>query len=126
MPIDLQTTGVASVPPSSLGGGISLVDTGTVDKQSTDLIREYAAWLIGLLVILIFGLSVGYLFHLGSLLFTKFNATQPKDLDDFVTNSLDPYLKECATTIGTIFGSTLGFVFGYYFKAASAAAPKNP
>ena len=65
-------------------------------------------------------MSVFYLFHLGALLFTKFNATNSQDFAGFVRDSLDPFLKECATTLGTIFGSTLGFVFGYYFKAASS------
>jgi hypothetical protein len=91
------------------------------DVQMTpDAKREANAGNIGLIVVIIFGISVFYLLHLGAVLFTKFNATNIQDFSTFVSGSLDPYLKECATTLGTIFGSTLGFVFGYYFKATSA------
>jgi uncharacterized membrane protein len=91
-------------------------------QMSPDVTREVNAGNIGLIVVIIFGISVFWLLHLGAVLFTKFNATKIDDFSTFVSGSLDPYLKECATTLGTIFGSTLGFVFGYYFKATSTPA----
>jgi len=94
--------------------------------MTPEVTREVNAGNIGLIVIIIFGISIFYLLHLGAVLFTKFNATRIEDFSTFVSGSLDPYLKECATTLGTVFGSTLGFVFGYYFKATSTApGPKQ-
>jgi len=90
--------------------------------MTPDVTREINAGNIDLIVVGIFGVSVFYLLHLGALLFTKFNATRIEDFSTFVSGSLDRFLKECATTLGTVFGSTLGFVFGYYFKATSTSA----
>ena len=111
MPIAL----VGSVNPSN---AISPDRAGEAEL-STDARREANAGAIGFVIVGIFGVTILYLLHLGALLFTKFNATSSQDFSTFVTGSLNPFLKECATTLGTIFGSTLGFVLGYYFKATS-------
>jgi hypothetical protein len=121
MPINVAAIGSLSAGGTgNPSGPISPSGAGSVDMP-TETLREYAAWAIGLAVIAIFGISVLYMLHLGSLLFTKFNASTTQDFAGFVSNALDPFLKECATTLATIFGSTLGFVFGYYFKATSVA-----
>ena len=115
MPIPLIGTvsGTDAISPDSAGAA----------QLSSDVKRKANAGYIGLLIVWIFGVSVAILLLFGGGILYKFQGTSAKDYSDFIAGSLDPYLKECATTLGTIFGSTLGFVFGYYFKATSAPPP---
>jgi hypothetical protein len=117
MPINVGNIGAVSDSAKSISS-----DSAGTARLPTDQKREYNAGYIGIAIVAIFGITIFYLLHLGALLFTKFNATNFNDFAGFVTGSLNPFLKECATTVGTIFGSTLGFVLGYYFKASSTPA----
>ena len=117
MPIELigSVSGTDVISPQGAGAA----------QMSPDIKREVNAGYIGLLIVWIFGASVLILLLFAGILLYKFHATSAKDFSDFISGSLDPYLKECATTLGTIFGSTLGFVFGYYFKAATTSQTRE-
>jgi hypothetical protein len=116
MPLSINLSDIGTV---AKGNPIDAKSVGSV-LLDRDAIHESFAWIIGCAVIGIFAISVFFSLHLTSLLFTKFNATDCKDFGAFVKDGLSPLLKEIATTISTIFGSTLGFVLGYYFKTESA------
>lgn len=109
---------------TALQSGIQVDSVGRVGEPSTKVIKENWAARIGAALVAIFGIAVVYLLTFGIILLAKFHGNNNQDFAFFVRDALNPFIKECATTLGTIFGSTLGFVLGYYFKEASESS--NP
>lgn len=117
----------APLNPKALGtikSGIQTNSVGEFDPPSIKKIKENWAARIGAALVAIFGFAVLFLLTFGLILLLKFHGNTNQDFAVFVRDALNPFMKECATTLGTIFGSTLGFVLGYYFKEASLSESK--
>jgi len=112
---------------------IPLVGTAAISTISEDLggsakrKREGSASYLASLIVWSFCIAVGWLLCESAYLLYKVTenlpavsgagtASSPTKTLEFVSEAILPFFKEAASTVTSIFGSTLGFVLGYYFK----------
>ena len=110
----------SAIDSDELGSLQPVIQPDEAGRITPNVIKENSAPYIGKVIVYIFGIAVVSLLSFGFMLLLKFHGNTNQDYAIFVRDALNPYIKECATTLGTVFGSILGFVLGYYFKEASS------